>query len=802
MKRIISVFAAMSVILSLASCKKNEAGQKSDKQTYSAERLSNVAYRKTKVQIPDEIKMIYCCMPYAGSSKFMILGTGTTTPEFWCSDGTFNDFEKVEFPEFDIGVSYSLDTADDGTLVVFVNHADYGDLPAPDPSDPDYDSDKYDAAAEYSFMIKTYSEDGRLLTEAEVTDYPEEAVKISSIRDVYSDGELVIVDLNGSTEMFKVDGTYIGELKAGEDEDVEACGRDCEGRLVCAVTYKEDDVKKLKICSINSDGSLTENDTVYDYDESVQGRIIPGTGEYSLYFYSRSTIYGIRSEDSSVEALFSINATDLMSDEIEYFTVDEDGDFIILSTDLSAFTISLKKYTYRDPAELENLPIVKMSIYGEYPDLRKEINQFNDTCDDYRIELKEYSSDYENRLSIYDTISHDLLSGNIPDIMVFNSPAAYMSELDIASMDILCDLYDFIDEDDAHSRDIFVPNVLHGMEHDGKLLAMANTFRLNLGIVAKTKFVGDGSDWNAGRHLDLLENPPAGVTTKYYSGSLSTLPEVDNKRDRMSDIDWQQWVDFKNAECHFDDPDFVRYLKYCDVPELIEQDYSALTEEELNSVDMDLKWYEAGRHFIDDTCIFYTYTDITSPIHYTLLTKGTFNNEPITILGEKDNGEHGARFDFSGCSKSYGITKASEYKDFAWDFICHTFSDEHYSEMRLFHFPITKSAYKTYCDNACKPQDYSYDPDLADYHGLFYNIGNNSKDGIKVGECTAEDRAAVDELIANALPDSSIAYPSIDFYNIAYEEFDSFFNGACTAEKCAENLQDRLTIYLSEKYSK
>lgn len=802
MKRIIAVFAAMSVILSLASCKKNETGQKSDKQTYSAEKLSNVAYRKTKVQIPDEIKMIYSCMPYAGNRKFMILGTGTTTPEFWRSDGTFSDFEKVEFPEFDIGVSYSLDTADDGTLVVFVNHADYGDLPAPDLSDPDYDSDKYDAAAEYSFMIKTYSEDGKLLTEAEVTDYPETAEKSSSIRDVYSDGELVIVDLNGSTEMFKMDGTYIGELKAGEDEDVEACGRDREGHLVCAVTYKEDDVKKLKICSINADGSLTENDTVYDYDESVQGRILPGTGEYSLYFYSRSTIYGIRSEDSSVEALFSINATDLMSDEIEYFTVDEDGDFIILSTDLSAFTISLKKYTYRDPAELENLPVLNMSIYGEYPDFRKEINQFNDTCDDYRIELKEYSSDYENRLSIFDTISHDLLSGDIPDIMVFDNPAAYMSELDIASMDILCDLYDFIDKDDAHSRDTFLPNVLHGMEHDGKLLAMANTFRLNLGNVAKTKFVGDGSDWNADKHLDLLENPPAGVTANSYSGSLSTLPEVDNKRDRMSDIDWQQWVDFKNAECHFDDPDFVRYLKYCDVPELIEPDYSALTEEELNSVDMDLKWYEAGRHFIDDTCIFYTYTDITSPIHYTLLTKGTFNNEPITILGEKDNGEHGARFDFSGWSKSYGITKSYEYKDFAWDFICHTFSDEHYSEMRLFDFPITKSAYKTYCDNECKPNAYNYGSDLADYHGLFYYIGRNLKDGIKVGECTAEDRAAVDELIANALPDSSIAYPSADFYNIAYEEFDSFFNGACTAEKCAENLQDRLTIYLSEKYSK
>lgn len=99
-------------------------------------------------------------------------------------------------------------------------------------------------------------------------------------------------------------------------------------------------------------------------------------------------------------------------------------------------------------------------------------------------------------------------------------------------------------------------------------------------------------------------------------------------------------------------------------------------------------------------------------------------------------------------------------------------------------------------DRSWDDADYKGIP--SDYVGLSYQIGDEN---IAIGDITDEDYEAVNELIYNAKPAEKSIYADSKFYEIANEEIDRFFHGECTAEECAEHMQDRISTYLSEQYS-
>lgn len=65
--------------------------------------------------------------------------------------------------------------------------------------------------------------------------------------------------------------------------------------------------------------------------------------------------------------------------------------------------------------------------------------------------------------------------------------------------------------------------------------------------------------------------------------------------------------------------------------------------------------------------------------------------------------------------------------------------------------------------------------------------------------------AVVDKLIDEAVPYSSFDFEGYSeqtdvIGNIYNEETERFFNGEITAEQCAELLQNRISLYLSEQF--
>lgn len=802
MKKTIIFITAVLLCTCTVSCSKTKEKPQENTdspKSYTAEKLSDIAYKKESVKLPDGLSQIYFFSSYNSGNNFFILGAGTTVPEFWKTDRNFQNFEKVEIPDFDIGVSYNIDVSENGTVTEFFADADYGDLPDPDPMSDDYNEAEYDAVAEYSFRINTYK-DGKLLTSSVVGEFPEVPDKSAIIENTVSDGESLIAGVNGTYYIFKTDGSYIGELSAGDGKTVEAIGHNKDGSLVCAVSTDDD---KMQIRLIKSDGTLGKSYVTYDFNESIQGNITAGTGDYSMFIRSRSTIYGIRSDNSAIEPLFSINYSGLGSDNIQGFTMGDDGRFTVVENKYSDFSVKMKTYTQCSREEYESIPHITVGASYEDLSLKDYIDSFNDSHDDMQVDMKIYENDYSGEqpnLIGDESFAKDMLAGDIPDVLLMDDTSGNFGSANLCKQGALCDLYGFIDSDENLSRESFVPNAIKACETDGGLYVLPNVFSLYMPYTAKEKFVGDIETWDFNAYMDIVENLPDGMGINWWENSDNGI--YDTKYKRAGCYNWCNWADFENNTCNFVNDEFIRYLNYCNGADVIDVEPETVDDfpEFPGDEEGDYLFKMQQRQFIDDLALFNN-VSLSSYAGYLYTTEGEFGGEPVRILGEIGNNNTPVTLEFGGVNP-YSITETSDKKDLAWKFVSSMISDEFYSEYKsgngFFGFPITKSGLEIKAEFDKLPQNNRYDEGFEGYTGYIYYYGDGDKPS-EIGYVDDEIIKTVNGLIEKAVPQKSGIYPKEDFYNIAYEEFDRFFNGQTTAQQCAESMQNRLSIYLSEK---
>lgn len=798
MKNTVIFITAVLLCTCTVSCSKTKEKPQENTdspKSYTAEKLSDIAYKKESVKLPDGLNQIYCFNSYNSGNDYFILGAGTTVPEFWKTDRNFQNFEKVEIPDFDIGVSYNIDVDDNGTVIEFFADADYGDLPDPDPMSDDYNEAEYDAVAEYSFRINIYK-DGKLLTSSVVGEFPEVADKSAIIENTVSDGESLIAGVNGTYYIFKTDGSYIGELSAGDGETVEAIGHNKDGSLVCAVITDDD---KMQIRLIKSDGSPEKSSVTYDFNESIQDNITAGTGDYSMFIRSRSTIYGIRSDNSAIEPLFSINYSGLGSDNIQGFIMGNDGRFSVIENKYSDFSVKMRTYTQCSREEYESIPHITVGARYEDLSLKDYIDSFNDSHDDMQVDMKIYENDYSGEqpnLIGDDTFAKDMLAGNIPDVLLMDDTSGNFGSSNLCKQGALCDLYGFIDSDENLSRESFVPNAIKACEINGGLYVIPNSFSINLRYTAKEKFVKDIQTWDFNAYMDIVENLPEGMGINYWESTDNGI--YDTKYKRIGCYNWCNWVNFENNTCDFQNDEFIRYLNYCNGADVIDVEPEPFDPDSWTDDDYNQQFKMQQIQYRDELALFND-TYITNYYSYLNLTQGVFGGEPIITLGEIGNNNTPVTLEFGG-TNGYSITATSDKQELAWNFVSSMVSDEYYSENNSFSFPITKSGLEILADYEKRPQNNKFDnnDEFANYTGYLYPYGDGDNYS-KIGYVDDKIIETVHGLIEKAVPQKSGIYPGADFYNIAYEEFDRFFNGQTNAQQCAENMQSRISIYLSEK---
>ncbi len=776
MKKVISFTMAIAMLLSAVSCGEKKPEKSAEKQSYTTEKLSVTAYKKENLPVPNGMNMLFSAMVYNNGEDILMLGSGEKSPQFWQVSGDFSESVIVDFPEFDIGANYTITADNSGNVVTFLTHVEYGDLPytADLYSLSEEEREEYLANAEYSFMIKTYTPDGELDKSIEVEDFGMEASATVNYQNIYTDGEFIIVEINGGYEMFDFNGKYLGEFM-DENKNIDCIGQNKNGNIICAYTYKVDEEEKLAFKKINSDGTLSDiSNTEYNFSETVY-KIMPASGDYSLFLRTNTQIYGIKSDTEEIVPLLDISASGYSTNFIECCRVLPDGNMALVINDMNKYETYLKKFIPRTAEEMANIKTISLGVNGLYSDLENYITEWNESGNDFLVEIRNYDPDHSNDQKYFDQLKQEAVSGDLPDILCFQGNEQIMCNVDFAKMGALENLYTYIDNDDILSRDYFIPNLLNNLEYEGELLTLPNHFSLEVDDIAKTKFVGDGSDWNLKKQVEMTINPP-----------IDRVIKDDSKYTRLNMVYWGKWIDFVNGTCNFTDDSFIRFIKWCNEAETVRY-ISDMTEEQwikyLESDEYKQEHIKFSRRFIDDTEIISSGEIINRYSDYTQLLKGKFGGEPITILGD---------ISLVGYD-NMGITKSSENKEFAWEFIKNFIIDNENSN-----FPVTKNGVENHKKDSLNTLPHYTQEELKDYNGLLYSTGFDINDYIRIGNVTEEDIEAVDKLIESAQNERTINYPGMKLYEIHDEEFDRYFNDDCTAEECAESLQNRITIFLSE----
>lgn len=783
MKKTLIFLTAILVGAAAFSCSGNPADSST---SFTAEKLSEAAYKTEKMELPENAGVIYLNLPYNGGNSRFIVGSAEVSPAFWTADGELTEFERVELADFDFGVQYNLAVSGKGEIAEIVIIADYGDLPDPDPSSPDYDEAMYDAAAEYSLRLRRYSIDGKLLSDSAVRDYNRDVDRRTNIGEIAYDGDFVVAEIGGSYDVFSIDGRYLGELSGGEDNSVSEVCCDSSGAMVCAFQSGTDNAE---ICKVKGSDCSTESIASYELGETIQ-QMTCGSGDYSLFIRTRSTIYGVNAESGDIEAIFSVNATNLNNNNINSFALDSGGFMCVCTTDYSSWKSKFTRFIPCDPSELENIKPLRVGVPHEFW-MDTQTEAFNDSGATFQVERVIYSNETEG--AALSQFEEDMLSGNLPDVLVLDDGGT-MNNIDVLGKGALIDLMPFMEKDEEYAPENIFPNLLEAITDDGKVYSLPERFYADMGYVCKKKYADDliHGDWNFDTFMDVLENMPEGMGVTHWD-----FFGAQWERLGIADTTW--WIDAEKATCNFDSDSFIRFMRYCaagcsdeERDELFKEIYAdpmnpTPAEEKMASINQQMQYRNDKTLFME--------LDIANFETYMGSIKGDFDGEELVYLGKPL--PDGAHTYVELSMNSFGITKDSTMQDEAWEFIRFILDyDYEGNGWSVMGFPITEKRFFELAERSRFDDKPRYS-DMTE-NGYGWNDGTKT---YSVGPLTDEDIDFIYNcLISAEVPKKQLRITNPAYYTIMDEERQALFAGENTPEQCAKYMQNRMSIYLSENY--
>ncbi|MCM1024091.1 MAG: extracellular solute-binding protein [Prevotella sp.] len=175
--------------------------------------------------------------------------------------------------------------------------------------------------------------------------------------------------------------------------------------------------------------------------------------------------------------------------------------------------------------------------------LKGEINrliyEFNTKSENYVIENKFYENGEKLLLEI--------MSGMQPDLICKSEVCSWADSAPLYGKGLLCDLNEFIDGNGL--RDRYVPSVLEAMEVDGKLYEMPYEFLFTASLV-RAKDWEEDSDTSFGHIIEKSKELGYAVPAELHGG------------DDFSPYVCGNFIDYGSGTCSFESDEFKEYLTF------------------------------------------------------------------------------------------------------------------------------------------------------------------------------------------------------------------------------------------------
>ncbi len=497
-------------------------------------------------------------------------------------------------------------------------------------------------------------------------------------------------------------------------------------------------------------------------------------GEYDLYLYDTSAVYGCKEGESDKKEILNFIDSDLDSSNMNNLIILDDQNMMMLEYDYMANNnegeYRIAKLTKVDPADVKDKTVLKLACYGNMWEVRPKVLAFNKANENYRIQITDYEAAYSemgNWTAGITKLNNDIISGNVPDILYLNSAMPVSS---YESKGLFADLYPFIDKDPDMKREDFFANILEAYSVDGKLYQLIPSFNVQT-VVAKTKYVGDTPGWT----MEDLQN------------LLSSLPEDMVIFDEMTRENYlytamyrtgSQFVDWKTGKCNFNSDEFIRLLEFCNTfPEQF--DYSVYEE--------DNYWQKYESMYREDrTLLAMLY--LNSFTQYRDMLHGSFG-EPVTMIGFPSAPGNGACI---MSNLSIAMSAKSRHQDGVWEFI-RQYLLEDYQSKETNGWPLRLSCLEDQKTRAMQ-RPYWEDPTTGqreEYDDVYWL---NDQE-IILPVMTEEEIETVMGILTTV---SEVAVFDDNLINIVTEEAAAFFSGQKPAKEVADIIQSRANIYINE----
>lgn len=749
-----------------------------------------------------------------------ITNTDPTTGETWSyyntrlsmltidpDTGTCTELTNLDLPQVPEGADGSVDCynmigSDDGTLWLLVNvYATQFDLP--DDFDPEtesrWDYPSTDVGGSYLVHVAA---DGSTIASLDLSDTNNEdnedgmsgnlssfAVDAAGNLYVSDYNNIYVLDAEGNVQ-FKLDGSqYNGSL----------CRLNAQQVGVMWYNYTDD----VNASDENGQYFVPIDLETKDWGEKVKlpsnvGSILPGDDAYDFYYTYNNNIYGYAAKTDTKEKLVDWLACDVDTNNMSGYAMLSDSRVAALMQDWSTdpTTYQLIVLHRVDASEIKEKKVLTLACMYLDWNLRSMIVEYNKTNDEYRINVVDYSEyatddDYNAGVT---KLTTEIISGSVPDIFL-------TSNLPIdkyAAKGVIADLNTFMDGGNGLSRDYFVPQVMSALEKDGKLYELPTSFSVQTAY-ALSSIASQYDTWNVAAVQDAMTQLQEGATV--FSDGWTKNTALSNCLSR----NLSAFVDWTTGKCEFDSEAFQQLLAFCNsFPAETSDGDGAIAYASSADIAVDDAMWESDATRITNG------KQLMSTIGMYSFDSYIWNvyaiRDKITFTGYPTEDGSGSSFELQ---MPMAISSVTKYPDAAWDFVCsiikkmNTIDENNY----YYGFPISQAAFDAEMTDIMTEQyqldengeqvdwDGDGEPDKA-IRGSYETMENGETVYKDVYALTQED---IDQILGVINSTRSVYDYDQEILDIITDEVAAYFAGDKDVQTTANMIQSRVNLYVQEQ---
>lgn len=721
--------------------------------------------------------------------------------------GVCTELSNLQLPEVPEGADgsvncYNMIGSDDGTLWMLVNvYATQYELP--DDFDPNTDSKwNYPSTDIGGSYLMHVAADGSTIASIDLSDTNADDTEdgmssnLSSFA-VDAAGNLYVSDYNNiyvldaeDNVQFKLDGSqYNGSLNRLNAQQVG----------VMWYNYTDD----VNAADENGQYFVPIDLETKDWGEKVKlpsnvWSIFPGDDAYDFYYAYNNNIYGYAAKTDTKDKLVDWLACDVDTNNMTGFSMLSDSRVAALMQDWNTdpTTYQLIVLHRVDASEIKEKKVLTLACMYLDWNLRSMIVEYNKTNDEYRINVVDYSEyatddDYNAGVT---KLTTEIISGSVPDIFL-------TSNLPIdkyAAKGVIADLNTFMDGGNGLSRDYFVPQVMSALEKDGKLYELPTSFSVQTAY-ALSSIASQYDTWNVAAVQDAMTQLQEGATV--FSDGWTKNTALSNCLSR----NLSAFVDWTTGKCEFDSEAFQQLLAFCNsFPAETSDGDGAIAYASSADIAVDDAMWESDATRITNGKQLMSTTGMYSFDSYIWNVYAI--RDKITFTGYPTEDGSGSSFELQ---MPMAISSVTKYPDAAWDFVCsiikkmNTIDENNY----YYGFPISQAAFDAEMTDIMTEQyqldekgeqvdwDGDGEPDKA-IRGSYETMENGETVYKDVYALTQED---IDQILGVINSTRSVYDYDQEILDIITDEVAAYFAGDKDVQTTANMIQSRVNLYVQEQ---